>query len=352
MFSVTFDTCGVYYYSDIDGQNISTNIGIIAVRKKPAHHVFVLNEEKKSFEKGRHNLLKKIKIQFILFFLNACNLEIFTVETGDLIWWKWKKLSSAVIRLIDANLVYDKQLNRDKCKLFGHCEELDFDAIYKTGIYSYRIKRAGCYSFLFKNDDNYGEIMTVLATAAPKDHKIIVTDVEGIPNILNIHPEDRVWFVWDDAKRPHNIRQVNHQNQIITEGFLSGALMESPATFVQSFEEMGIFYYRSDNSNGILGAIVVVPEPKIEVVSVNETFLNPDPVVINVNDVVVWEFLRHQKKDLVLISSEEDSKNYAEKAKDLLPTKFISKSFREPGVFHFMSPSFDRAIKSETGNKV
>ena len=52
MFSVTFDTCGVYYYSDINGKDTCTNIGIIAVKKKPAHHIFTLNEEKKSFEKG------------------------------------------------------------------------------------------------------------------------------------------------------------------------------------------------------------------------------------------------------------------------------------------------------------
>ena len=257
-----------------------------------------------------------------------------------------------MIRLNEASLSYDKQINKEKCKLFGHCQELDANAIYKTGMYSYKIKRPGFYSFLFKNDENNGELMTVLATSAPKDHKVIVTDVEGIPNILNIHPEDRVWFVWDDAKYSHNIRQVNHQNQIVTDGFLSGAIMHSPATFVQGFEQLGIFYYRSDNSKGILGAIVVVPEPKIEIVSVSDRILDPDPVVVSVNDVVVWEFGRRQTKGLVLIESAEDARNYAEKALDILPTKFISKSFKEPGVFHFMSPSFDRALKSDSGNKV
>jgi hypothetical protein len=52
MFSVTFDRCGVYYYSDVVGKDLKDNIGIIVVKKKPEHHIFRLNEEKKSFEKG------------------------------------------------------------------------------------------------------------------------------------------------------------------------------------------------------------------------------------------------------------------------------------------------------------
>ena len=274
------------------------------------------------------------------------------METGDLIWWEWKKFSSAMIRLNDASLVYDKKINKEKCNIFGTCIQLEKDALLKTGIYSYRIKRPGCYSFLFKNDEKNAEVITIIAAAAPKDHKLIITDVEGIPNILNVHPEDRVWFMWDNAKRPHNIRQVNHQNQIITDGFLSGSLMESPATYVQAFDELGIFYYRSDNAQGILGAIVCVPEPKIEIVSVNSTSIDPDPVIVSLNDVVVWEFERRQIKDLALITSDEDLKNYSKTAQDILPTRFISKAFNEPGVFHFMSPSFDKALKSENTHDV
>lgn len=105
--------------------------------------------------------------------------------------------------------------------------------------------------------------ITLIATSAQKDHKITITDSESVPNILNIHPEDRVWFVWDNTKRPQNIRQVTHQNQIMPDGFLSGSLMEPPGTFVECFNDLGIYYYRSDNFKSILGAIVVVPEPTV-----------------------------------------------------------------------------------------
>ncbi len=82
---------------------------------------------------------------------------------------------------------------------------------------------------------------------------------------MNIHPDDRVWFVWDDTKRPQNVRQVNHQNKIVPSGFLSGALMEPPGTFVESFSTLGVYYYRSDNNKNYMGAIVVVPEPTVRI---------------------------------------------------------------------------------------
>lgn len=90
-----------------------------------------------------------------------------------------------------------------------------------------------------------------------------ITDEDAKPNILNIHPEDRVWFVWDETRRAHNVRQVNHSNQIIPDGFLSGSLMDSPGAFVECFNNLGIFYYRSDNYKSLMGAIVVVPEPAV-----------------------------------------------------------------------------------------
>lgn len=39
--------------------------------------------------------------------------------------------------------------------------------------------------------------------------------------------------------------------------------MEAPGVFVECFNDLGIFYYRSDNAKGILGAVVVVPEPTV-----------------------------------------------------------------------------------------
>ena len=52
MLCFTFDKCGVYYYSDISGNEAASYIGIIAVRKKPEHHITNYNEETKKFDQG------------------------------------------------------------------------------------------------------------------------------------------------------------------------------------------------------------------------------------------------------------------------------------------------------------
>ena len=185
-----------------------------------------------------------------------------TVETGDRVWWKWPKQVEITVKLDEANLLFDKKLDTTKCKSTGGCEELDSNGLAKAGVYCYLIRKAGVYCFSLSNGKEHFTT-TVVATSVQKDHKVLVSDNGVKPSILNINPEDRVWFVWDETKKPHNIRQITHQNEIVPNGFLSGSLMEAPGVFVECFNEVGIFYYRSDNVKNMMGAIVVVPEPTV-----------------------------------------------------------------------------------------
>lgn len=54
MLSYTFDQCGVYYFSDISGNECASYIGIVAVKKKPEQHVINYKEEAKRFEQGKN----------------------------------------------------------------------------------------------------------------------------------------------------------------------------------------------------------------------------------------------------------------------------------------------------------
>lgn len=60
---------------------------------------------------------------------------------------------------------------------------------------------------------------------------------------------------------------MNHQNELVEDGFSSGSLMESPGTFLHSFNNLGVYFFRTDNLNDILGAIVVVPEPTVIIIN-------------------------------------------------------------------------------------
>lgn len=324
-----FNKCGVYYFGDMNNLECASYIGIIAVKKKPKHVICEFSESNKRFEQEVIN----------------------SVESGDLIWWKWNKSNSLAMNLIETQLLFDKKVEREKCKIYSFAEKCEeqtpgnstSSSLARSGVYSYKIKNAGCYYFrVFNGLEQF--TVTVVATAAEKDHKIAISDTEAKPPILNIHPQDRVWFVWDEAKRPQNIRQVNHHNQLVSNGFVSGALMESPATFVQTFEDLGIFYYRSDNVRSILGAVVVVHEPSIRVVQVNENGPSPDPIVVHSNDLVIWQFDKYQAYDLRRVKTEKDFYDYAQKSREIVPRRFLSRAFRDVGVYHFVSPSFDNTV--------
>ena len=151
-------------------------------------------------------------------------------------------------------------------------------------------------------------------------------------------------------------------------GFLSGSLIDSPGVYVECFGDTGIYYYRSDNILDMMGAVVVVPEPsvcvnhhiflesmifdfmllhflfKIQVIHITEKGINPDPLVIHVNDVVLWCFAKSQSYDLIQIKSEEDLTNYPDLSKEIVPRRYLSKSFKEAGVFHYASLAFDATI--------
>ena len=318
----TFDKCGVYYFGDVDVSESSSYIGIIAVKKKPAHIINEYNEQAKHFDQEL----------------------ITTVESGDLVWWKWNKTHALTMNLIECQLLFDKRLELAKCKAAQRpCEELDSNGLARSGVYSFRVRQAGAYYFrVFNGDEEF--TVTVIATSAEKDHKVSVSDSDAKPCILNIHPDDRVWFVWDEAKRPQNIRQVNHHNQLVPNGFLSGSLMDPPATFVQRFEHLGIYYYRSDNAKGILGAVVVLHEPTIQVVHVRDEGIVADPIVVHTNDLVIWEFAKFQTQDLVRVKSEKDFFEYAKNSRVLLPRRYLSRAFKDVGVYHFVSPSFDITV--------
>ena len=58
MLSHTFDQCGVYYFSDISGNECASYIGIVAVKKKPEQHVINYKEEAKRFEQGKKKSLE------------------------------------------------------------------------------------------------------------------------------------------------------------------------------------------------------------------------------------------------------------------------------------------------------
>jgi hypothetical protein len=91
-----FDKCGVYYYSDLGEQECASYIGIVAVKQKSENHVLVYDEEKRNF-----------------------GIDLVTMETGDIIWWKWTPPAEITIQLIDYSFLFDKKIDSEKCRIAG-----------------------------------------------------------------------------------------------------------------------------------------------------------------------------------------------------------------------------------------
>lgn len=62
------------------------------------------------------------------------------------------------------------------------------------------------------------------------------------------------------------------------------------------------------------------------------------------NDIVIWNFQIPQLNDLVLIKSQSDLKTYVENSQEIIPRRYLSKAFKDPGVYHFTSPAFDVTV--------
>jgi hypothetical protein len=166
-----------------------------------------------------------------------------------------------------------------------------------------------------------------------------------------VNPDDRVWFVWTDTKQPHNIRQVTHRNEVLKDGFSSGTCINPPGAYMISFNEPGVYYFHSDNLKDILGAIVVMPEPTIHPINVWPDCISPDPLVVNINDAVVWIFPTEQQHDLVKIENQNDLLIYPSKATEIIPRRCLSRSFKESDVYHFASPSLNKTLQKDEMNE-
>ena len=82
--------------------------------------------------------------------------------------------------------------------------------------------------------------------------------------------------------------------------------------------------------------------------NVSETGINPDPIVVHVNDIVIWAFTKYQTNDVVLVDNENNLLKYIELSKDILPRRYLSHAFGKPGMYHFASPSFDISVESSS----
>ncbi|KAK2161587.1 hypothetical protein LSH36_114g03020 [Paralvinella palmiformis] len=118
-------------------------------------------------------------------------------------------------------------------------ERLKFD----TGLETVQAASIGVYHYKVVEGGQSFSTCTIVSRGGPKNHTIYVTDQGFEPKVVTIHPGDRIWWVWQEGTKQHNIIQVSHQGNHIPGGFSSGTPMDCPSAFMHQYQKPGVYYY-------------------------------------------------------------------------------------------------------------
>ncbi|OAF69324.1 hypothetical protein A3Q56_02948 [Intoshia linei] len=366
--SQTFNHSGVYYFSDYNDECAADYIGTIIVKNSCSNYYFNVNND--GFE----------------------DMNVI-IKNNDSIWFQWGHCTKRDINIkkIDT-CVYEDSMN-DENKIITDQKEiqeykisnLQFDCKYNminftnVGLVNLSIdnheqtksnvsvivkecsrawRRVGLLNILRAMgcafDLSYKNIMGsihpqsisklalfLLIKIFKKEHKIVLNDYGISPQVLSVYEGDRILWEWLNYGKSHNIVQVNHCGERIVDGFCSGSPIEPPSAFSCLMEDTGVIYYReykhlyfdkkiiSDRNPKIIGAIVVNKFPKVNVVNVKDNKPETNPILINMGDMVVWNFFEYKMYDL--------KKFHSDLPLTKLPTKrsCIGKIFNQEGTHNF-----------------
>ena len=77
-----------------------------------------------------------------------------------------------------------------------------------SGIETAMPTNVGVYHFKTTSDTEQINTCSLVVQGGARNHTIHVTDAGFEPKVLSAHAGDRIWWVWQDGQREHNIIQV------------------------------------------------------------------------------------------------------------------------------------------------
>ncbi|ELT90741.1 hypothetical protein CAPTEDRAFT_219540 [Capitella teleta] len=284
LLSMEFFEPGIYYYSDHNFEEAAEYIGTVIVKPKQVEHFVELTAE-------------------------GFNPDLVYAKAGDRLWWTWfadevdhmfqiTEVEKCVSPIASRPAI-ENESQGEGSYMDDELEQLKV----ACGLETAQLGSVGVYHFRVSDSPNNISTCSVISNGGPRNHTVHITDKGFEPKVVTIHPGDRVWWVWQESKKQHNVIQVSHQGNHIADGFCSGAPVDSPCAFMHQFDLLGVFYYISDSLNKAFGAVVVASQPVVHEVQVTGGAICPDPLPISVNDVVAWTFRGLRQSDVQEITS-------------------------------------------------
>ncbi|XP_046358181.2 uncharacterized protein LOC124136325 [Haliotis rufescens] len=328
MLSHEFHKTGVYYFSDQNFEEAAEYLGTIIVKPRPKEHHIELKEK-------------------------GFSPDLLFANTGDRIWWTWD--GEGIVNVNETLLV----LEEDKClnpiarrpsaeteaysaEMYIDLDEASMKLLTRVGHATYHFTTIGVYNFRVADTGDSFTTCSVVVNPGSRNHTVHLTDNGFEPKVITIRPNDRVWWVWQSGKKQHNIIQVSHQGVPITNGFCSGQTRDSPSAFTHQFIMPGVFYFISKNLPKVFGAVVVSTQPQVHEISVTSSEIKPDPVVIQVNDIVAWTFRNPRTFDVALVETVDQVLDAHFSEKVLTPRRCIPRALTTTGIKHYHSKSFQK----------
>ncbi|XP_041347758.1 uncharacterized protein LOC121367568 [Gigantopelta aegis] len=323
-----FHRPGVYYFSDQNFEETAEYIGTIIVKPRQQEHFVELKQK-------------------------GFSPDLVYANTGDRVWWTWD--GDAIVDIQENLLILedDKCLNPVARKQSAEGEEslqvLDENSaslLTKVGMATTQFTTIGVYHFRIADTGDMYSTCSIIVNPGPKNHTVHLTDNGFEPKVLTVRPNDRVWWVWQSCKKQHNIVQVSHQGVPINNGFHSGQTRDSPSAFYFQFVTPGVYYFISANLPKIFGAIVVSTQPQVHEIAVSSHEIKPDPVTIQMNDIVCWAFRGPRSHGVVPVETVDQLLDAQFAEKTVTPRRCIAEAIRRTGTMHFYSKSFQSRKKS------
>ncbi|XP_059161356.1 uncharacterized protein LOC131944640 isoform X2 [Physella acuta] len=318
LMSHKFTKHGVYYYSDQNYDEAAMYIGTIIVRPRVKEHIIQVKE-------------------------SGFDPDILRVNTGDLVWMSWPESNAGrmnkILRIDEEQKVVSPPAPEADKKQTDNIEDEDLRRMTQAGLAFANFSNIGVYTYKLCDKTNTLGTCSVIVNPGPKNHTIYVTDSGFEPDVITIRPNDRVWWMWQNTKKQHNIVQVSHEIVPIPDGFCSGLPRDSPSAYHHQFTSVGVFYFHSHKIPQKFGSIVVAPQSHVHEVEVSNK--TSPTVTVNVTDIVCWTRNPPVTNDVIQLKN-LDMAFHPLSVNDLLPNKrsCIAKNINELGITPFYSLSF------------
>ncbi|CAF4237631.1 unnamed protein product [Rotaria socialis] len=220
------------------------------------------------------------------------------------------------------------------------------------------IPQHGLYNFAY-SDSRDDVLLSTIVESTVTNHRVTSNERNTFePHTLVINRNDQVWFN-SRSKNLVNIHRTDeYGNYLDVNKPIFQPQLNSVNCFMQQFQQTGIYYFSTDAvldqekkaSKSPPLAIVVLPEIRFHYKLIRSSDFDPDAIITNINDFVVWQFEQIIRYGLIQLRANEtleDLVSCHDRAVAGRNRQCLAVECIMLGTFFFANPEFERVSGSD-----